>query len=748
LAKLSVDRELQRARALERKGEPAAARAVLEDVLRAFPNNRRAREALAALGGAPGGAQGGQPPQERVEALVALYRNGDFGRVAADAAALAAAYPASFVLWSLLGATCKRLGRADEAERAFRNACRADPRSPDAHNNLGVALKELGRADEAAACYRQAIALRPDYAVAHNNLGNALYELGRLDEAAGHFARACRIAPDYAEALYNLGVALAALGRFEDAVKAYRSANAARPGNAETLNNLGNALYGLGRTGEAVERYREAIAARGEFADAHYNLGVALKDLGNRPEAVESLERALALRPGYTDAIVLKLHQQANMCDWRAIDAFEAVKETLATEDGTNPFPLLAFEDRPERQAQRSRAYAERSFRRAALPTAARPERRPERLRVGYFSADFHDHATLYLMSGLPRLHDRSRFEVFAYSYGATRTGAMRDRLEADADRFFDVADMPDRAVAELARSHGIDIAVDLKGYTQFARTGIFAWRPAPIQVNYLGYPGTMAADFMDYIVADPVVVPDAERAHYSEAAIFLPHSYQPNDDTRTISDAPTARADFGLPEKGFVFCCFNNNYKIRRREFDIWMRLLARLDGSVLWLLRSNEWAEANLRREADARGIDPARLVFAAPLPHDEHLARHRHADLFVDTFNYNAHTTASDALWARLPVVTLAGRQFAARVAASLLTAAGLPELIAETEDAYERLILGLATDAGRLAAVRDRLAAARAGCPLFDTEAYTRDFERALEAAYDRYLKGLPPADIRP
>ncbi len=383
----------------------------------------------------------------------------------------------------------------------------------------------------------------------------------------------------------------------------------------------------------------------------------------------------------------------------------------------------------------------------AAAGRERRPGFGPGRIRVGYFSADFHDHATLYLMSGLARCHDRARFEISAYSYGATRSGEMRERLAADVDRFVDVREMPDRKVAALAREHGLDIAIDLKGYTQHARSGMFALRPAPVQINYLGYPGTMGADFMDYILADPVVIPAAERPFYSEKVIYLPHSYQPNDDARRIAETRTTRADFGLPERGFVFCCFNNNYKIRRREFDIWMRLLARVEGSVLWLLRSNEWAERNLRREAEARGIAGDRLVFAAPLPHDEHLARQRHADLFVDTFHYNAHTTASDALWGGLPVVTLAGRQFAARVAASLLTAVGLPELIAGTEDAYEALILDLATDAGRLAALREKLARNRLEQPLFDTERYTRDFEKALEIAWERYRAGLDPDDIR-
>ncbi len=394
----------------------------------------------------------------------------------------------------------------------------------------------------------------------------------------------------------------------------------------------------------------------------------------------------------------------------------------------------------------RSRTWASEKDRQSALPFPALPQTRPERLKIGYFSADFHDHATMFLIAGLLREHDRAGFELFAYSYGRIRSGDWRKRAEGDVDHFFDVADSSDRDVADLARSHGLDIAVDLKGYTEDARSGIFRHRPAPVQINFLGYPGSMGADFIDYIVADPTIIPDDQRRFYSERIIYLPHSYQPNDNTREIAKTDTTRADFGLPEDGFVFCCFNNNYKIGPCEFDVWMRLLDKVDGSVLWLFRSNIWAEYNLRKEAEKRGVDPARLVFAGKLPHPEHLARHKHADLFIDTFNCNAHTTASDALWGGLPVVTKQGKQFAARVAASLLRAVRLPELIAETEEEYEKRILELASAPDKLSSIKTRLAENRMKEPLFDTWRYTRNFEHGLRQAYDLYFEGKPPEDI--
>jgi predicted O-linked N-acetylglucosamine transferase (SPINDLY family) len=368
------------------------------------------------------------------------------------------------------------------------------------------------------------------------------------------------------------------------------------------------------------------------------------------------------------------------------------------------------------------------------------------RIRIGYFSADFHDHATLYLMAGLLREHHRGRFAIHAYSYGRDLCGTMRDHLLAHVDGFHAIGDMADAAVAELSRTQGLDIAVDLKGYTQNGRPQLFAHRLAPVQIAYLGYPGTSGADFIDYMVADPVVVPERERTGFSENLLILPVSYQPNDGMRAIAPRGPTRIECGLPETGFVFCAFHQSYKISPREFAIWMRLLDRVEGSVLWLLRSNRWAEQNLRREAAARGIAPERLVFADYVPQAEHLARLRLADLFLDTFNVNAHTTASDALWAGLPFVTRAGRQFAARVGASLLEAIGLPELIADTDEAYEALILDLATQPLRLEVIKAKLATNRLTQPLFDTSNYTRHFEAALVAVHERHMAGLAPASI--
>lgn len=580
-----------------------------------------------------------------------------------------------------------------------------------------------------------------------NILGAGSMQCGRIDLAVLSFGKACALKPDFPEANYNFGNALNAQGRLDAAAVCYRRTIALKPDLAEAHFNLGTVLERRGELDAAAACYRRATGLKPQWADAHNNLGNMLKAQDKLDEAIACYAKALAARPEFTEAEAHMLHLHQHIGYWQGFETLAPACARLAAQAGAPPpFTMLAMVDDAEVQLRFSLKWAAERYGQAPLALPARPAARPERLRIGYFSADFHDHATLYLMTGLLREHDRSKFEIHAYSYGQIKSGTWRERVKNLVDHFFDIADQPADAVTALARSHRIDIAVDLKGYTTNTRGDLFQYRLAPIQINYLGYPGSIGADFVDYILADPVVIPDDQRPFYSESVIRLPHSYQPNDNTREIAATTTTRADFGLPETGFVFCCFNNSFKISPREFAIWMRLLGRIEGSVLWLLKANPWCESNLRREATARGIAPERLVFADRADHAQHLARHKHADLFVDTFNYNAHTTASDALWAGLPVVTKMGQQFAARVTASLLTAIGLPELITHTEAEYEALIGALATDPGRLSAIRVKLADDRRTHPLFDTRLYTRHFEAGLQQAYDLYFTGQNARDI--
>jgi predicted O-linked N-acetylglucosamine transferase (SPINDLY family) len=520
------------------------------------------------------------------------------------------------------------------------------------------------------------------------------------------------------------------------------------PDSTDTLNNRGNALRDLGNNTEAEAVYREALKTDPKAAQLWGNLGIARQDMGDIAGAIAAYERTLELDPLQSECRMQRLYQRAQLCDW---SQYDRLAEELAWldkgRDNPSALPSLALIDDPAVQLRRAAGMAAAWSRVQPVPLpddAGHTDGR--RIRVGYFSGDVHDHAIMYLASGLFREHDRSRFEVFIYSTGPVRSGRMREQLIASDVHFHDVTDIGERQLFDLVRSHQLDVALDVSGYTKFNRTGVFARRLAPVQINYLGYPGTLGAPFMDYILVDPTLVPPAERRHVSERLMIMPHCYQPNDDQRSISAVPTSRAEHGLPEGAFVFCCFNQGFKITPREFDIWMRLLGQVPGSVLWLLGRNEAVRANLRREAEVRGIAGERLIFAEPRPLDEHLARHRLADLFLDTFAYNAHTTMSDALWAGLPAVTRLGRQFAARVGGSLLRATGMDELVAATDAEYEALALGLARDPARLAAVRARLAAALPSAPLFDTAGYARALEHGFELALERHRQGLPPCDL--
>ncbi len=586
----------------------------------------------------------------------------------------------------------------------------AHPGSPLLWNVVGSANMALRQFEEARACFTKALALRPDYPDALNNMGLVLRELGLFGEAIAPLKRGVELAPYRTELLSNLGIA-------------YRDA---------------------GSKEEARDCLTRAIALDPRYAFAHQNLGVLHQDLGQRDEAIRCFSRVLAIDPTNDRARALRLIEQAHICDWEAMaEDLPRLSEIGIAGDPIPPSILINIDDNPERNFVRAERYAHANY--AVVQSTARtpPTARPQRLRLGYFSADFHEHATMHLMARLFELHDRERFEVRAFSFGPETGDAMRVRAKGAVDRFYDVRALAQQQIADLSRSEGIDIAVDLKGDTTDSRFGIFALRPAPIQIAYLGFPGTMGASFIDYIIADRTVLPERNQHFFTEKPIYLPHSYQANDDTRPISDTPMTRAGCGLPENAFVFCSFNNSFKITPAEFDVWMRLLRQTEPSVLWLLRTNRWAEANLKREAAKRGVDPNRLVFAERVHSATNLARQRLADLFLDTFACNAHTTASDALWAGLPVLTKPGKAFGARVATSVLKAIDLPELIASSVDEYEALALGLAREPARLAAIKQKLVANRLSSPLFNSALFTRHIEQAFDAAYQRYLEGKAP-----
>jgi predicted O-linked N-acetylglucosamine transferase (SPINDLY family) len=510
---------------------------------------------------------------------------------------------------------------------------------------------------------------------------------------------------------------------------------------------MGIALKEQNKLEEAIEAYKKAIAIKPDYADAYNNMGTALQEQNKLEETIDAYSKALAIDPNHEDARTQKLHQQTLICNWDGIAKdINLIPELGTSEKDVFPFILVSLEDAPERHLIRSEIYAKANFSQKTLSPKARPSKRPKRIRIGYFSTDFKEHPVAYLIAKVLEQHNRNQFEVFGYSLYGDKKNEMRQRLEKSFDSFTDVQSMSDRDIALQARQDEIDIAVNLNGYTGRARTGVFAYRAAPIQINYLGYPGTMGSNFMDYIIADKFLIPSESQKYFNEKKLYLPNTYLPTDNSRELSKKKLTRSDMGLPDDAFVFCCFNNNYKISPNEFDIWMRLLTKVENSVLWLRQSNQFSIINMKKEAQKRNVDPSRLVFAGKVPMDEHLARQRLADLFVDTFVFNAHTTAADALWAGLPVVTKAGLGFAARVAGSLLNAVGLPELVTETEQDYEVLILELATNPTKLAEIKKKLATNRLTQPLFNTELYTKHLENGYKQAYQNYFDGKLPQTI--
>ncbi len=684
-------------------------------------------------------------PNAQLQRALALHQSGRLDAAIGLYRQLQKRFPASPQLLFLLGSAEGESGRSAEAVRWLEQCLVADPANANAWNNIGLAHEGLKRYDEALAAYERAIALQPAQVPPFINKGLILRRLGRYDEALASFDRALALDPASAEQHNNRANVLLDLGRLEDALQAFDRALALAPEYAEAHANRALALQALGRVAEGLASVDRAIALRPTLAEAHNFRGDLLIGIRREVEARESFQRAYSLDPGLELVFPRLLYARLRTCDWTGIDAQLAkLRKGIARgEQRCAPFDALGLIDSAELQLKVARRYAETKFPAVSSLGPIPVRTRGRRLRIGYFSADFRDHATTRLMAEFFELHDRDRFELIGFDFGPLAEDAMRRRVVASFDRFIDVRRMSDRDVARLAREIPIDVAIDLKGYTEDARPGIFAERAAPLQVNYLGFPGTMGAPFIDYIVADPVLIPPGHEAYYSEKIVRLPGSYQVNDRSRAIAGRRFSREELGLPADGFVFCCFNNNYKITPPIFDAWMRILKRVEGAVLWLIQDSPAAADNLRREAEKRGVAAHRLVFASRMPLADHLARHRNADLFLDTLPYNAHTTASDALWAGLPVLTLAGEAFASRVAASLLTAVGLPELITASAAEFESVAVTLAGDPPRLAALRDRLAHDRlASTPLFDTPRFARQFESALEQIHARWEAGRP------
>lgn len=606
------------------------------------------------------------------------------------------------------GLALYRAGKVTEAQGVFQAILHYWPNQSDALQLLGHIAHGNKNYLAALQLYDRSIASKAGNWVAYNNRGVTLLQLGRKEEALEDFERAISLRPSYADAHYNRGLVLTELACYEQAAAAFT----------------------------------EVVRFNANHFDAHMNCAAALSRLGEFERALDCIQQALSLNPDAKDLAGRGLLFARHICAW---DCAEHLLEKVEQEidDGKRaiePFPASVYIDSPARLHKAIACYVQDQFGAREPATQSQWKPRNGKIKIGYFSADFYEHATTHLVAELFELHDKTQFETYGFSYGPVTGDAMERRVAKTFDHFIPVAAMPAAEIAALSRDYGIDIAVDMKGFTANHRHEIFLERAAPVQVSYLGYPATTGSACIDYLIADATLIPESNRKYYSEKIIYLPGSYQANDSRRAISRKTVSRKESGLPDRGVVFCCFNSCYKITRAVFQSWMRILDRVAGSVLWLYEGNRWVAANLRREASRCGVDPARLVFAKNAEHQDHLARYQLADLFLDTLPCNAHTTASDALWAGLPLLTCMGETFAGRVAASLLNAVKLPELIVHSLDEYEELAVELGMDDTRLSRLKEKLRSGQRELPLFDTAAYTRSIEWAFRHIHQRRLEG--------
>ena len=687
--------------------------------------------------------------------------------------------PATFPALHLMGLMRLQQARFAEALAFMEEALRVKPGVPETMGNYAIVLSAQGRHGEALKVMDQVVAIRPGDATAFVNRGAIKSKMDRQVEALGDFDAALSLDPTHGDALNNRGLTLHALAHYEEAISSFDFLVALKPEHVEGRNNRGLTLRELGRDDEALAEFDQVIARQPGHAGAHVNRASILWRQERLDEALESYGKALAIHPGLIPALESRanllwtrrqnlpaamadleeimrlapdtpyvrgnlLQLKMHAADWRDFAAEKAALDQAVRADkpAAEPFVYQGLSASPADLLACAQNYAARKFPPRPEAAARRGARRPGLIRLGYVCGEFRAQATMYLAAGLFEHHDRSRFELFAFDNGRNDGSAMRARVTAAFDRFVPIANLSERDAIAAVREREMDILVSLNGYFGRHRAGLFAARPAPIQVNYLGFPGTLGASYMDYILADKVLIEEADHPFYVEKVVSLPGSYQIND-SRRAPVGPAARTDHGLPENAFVFCHFNYGYKITPELFASWMRILKAVDGGLLWLLSGDPLFAQNLKTEAARAGVDPARLIFAKPLDWEAHLARLALGDLFLDTIVSNAHTTASDALWAGLPLITRRGTAFAGRVAASLLNAMGLPELVTHSLEEYENLAIRLARDSALLQSYRNRLAEARHKAPLFDTAQTTRHIEAAYEAMQARKEKGEAP-----
>ena len=656
-----------------------------------------------------------------------------------------------------LGITYKEKGQLDEAIACYKKTLQFNPLSAKAHYNLGTALQEKGQYDEAITHYQKALQLDANLPGVYYNLGIISQDKGQLDEAISYYQKALQLNPNLSDANNNLGLSLREKGQLDEAITCYEKALQLDPNYADAYSNLGNVFREKGQPDDAISYYQKAIELNPNFAAAYNNLGNALYDREQIEDAISCFQKALQLKTDFPEACSNLVFQFQQMCAWKELKSVTAKLNGLTrksldtgTKPAESPFLSITRHADPSTNFEIAKSWSldiagAMSNLKIHFPFDDRKTGKTK-LVIGYLSNDFCHHATAHLMLSMFGLHNRDEFKIFCYSYGKDDGTGYRARIQHDCDKFVDIISLCHTEAAQRIFEDQVDILVDLKGYTQGSRLAICALRPAPVQVSYLGFPGTTGADFIDYIITDKIVTPEEHAPYYSEKFVYLPHCYQVNDHTQPISNKEWTKEDFGLPDNRFVFCSFNHPYKIDPVMFDVWMRILRQVPESVLWLPFGSILAEENLRQEAEANNVQSERLIFTGILPKDEHLSRLRFADLSLDTRIVNGHTTTSDALWAGVPVITLQGSHFASRVSSSVLSAIGLPELITHSLEEYEALAVKLANNPVELQEIRRRLARNRLVAPLFDTPRFAGNLETAYKEMWKIFSAGETPRQI--
>ena len=628
-------------------------------------------------------------------------------------------------------------GKINEALNLYLELIENDKNNPQLLFLLGTAYVQIEKTVEGIDYLKKSLSIKPENASAHSNLGNALKNLNRYEEALESFDKAIQLNPNFADAYSNRGVILQEMKRFDEALQSYDSAIKLNPNHFFSHGNKGITLKDLNRYEEAIKSYDKAIQINPNFIEAYNNKGNALKDLKRFSEALDNYKKILEIKPEYEYNIGRVLHFSMFICDWKNFDKLsEKINFGLEKKNKViEPFSFLGISDNPEHAKYAAEIYVKNKLTKKFNFNPQIKKQNHKKPRIGYFSGDFHDHPVLHLMMDVFKNHDKSKFDIFAFSHGVEKNDKWRIEVKNYLTQFIDIVEVSDKEAVNIARNLELDIAIDLSGLTGNPRGGIFSNRVAPIQINYLGYPGTYGADYIDYIIADEIVIPKENLKFYSEEVLYLPECYQSNMKSREVTKKDFKRSDFGLPEGAFIFSSFNNIYKITPGMFDIWMQILKNVPNSVLWILKSNETATSNLKNEANKKDVNPDRIILADHLPNDEHLKRIKLADLFLDSFPYNAHTTASDAVRMGIPIITLKGRSFQSRVGSSILNCINMKELITINKTDYINLAIDLAKNPAKLKKIKDDLENNVNNSSLFDSSKFTKN----LEGLYLKILK---------